>query len=804
MTCCSEKRAAKDSPPVRREAGACQSIRWERSRNHGILTPKYSWIMALTASEKRELVYASLVRYGPEFAELRHRALDRVVLGALLDSSAENPFRVGEVQRNLTLGGNAPAIRPEVIRETLERLAIAGKVEKSEVRKRTAYYLTDVAARELAEIVKSTEDLFQPVLRRMLDNTAHLVACETGSTVCRKFICECFARFGARLAKTVTGHGSDADLLNIASVHDAFRVAAEGVTLSEEAAESLKARCLNFIRGTEPEEKQLKFYLAQGFYFLELLGLEGSQFVPLSKEAFSGTVLYLDTNILVLGLIPVDEDASSFGELGKLAKRLNIELRVTRATLDEARRLAANRLEQLNKIVGALPDELLGRSRDQFIMEFLERRKRESTLTPDEFLSPFDNIFEIAEKKLGLTVVEKNVAEILHGRDYLRAETAIQTEAVELRGTEKSSSVLFHDVAHYVLVLDERAQNPKTWFLTRDGSLIRAGSKLALNDGPSFCFPLLGFLQSISPFVVTQDEEFSLADVFSGLVMEHVLPHSSLFEARELALFAEMHEDILSTPQDRLIQAVDYVKSTVLKGRPYRPEDIPKVALALRAFLTCSADEKRRDMMGQLEALASELRDQREEAQAERQLRSGLSEMYEQQSGELSRVRKEKDGLEGKITTLSERERKRTEREGAAVMVAGFLVGGAIWGFSNRLRDLAERQWALARSHPQQVGVIVGVVGVAAFCFPAVAFLRRKACNPKLRDAILVFLFVIALACSQIADHQTWETWTAYLEFGSLLVALWQFGKGRATDAQAKDDGKNQATNDETQDAGVP
>jgi hypothetical protein len=710
------------------------------------------------------------VRYAPELALLRERAVDRVILGALLGSTEGRPFRVGDIQGNLRLGPNAPRIRPDVIEDSLRRLLAERKV--CHAKKKHAYYLTDETSREVAQVARFAEDLFQPVVNRMLEDTAHLFTFEVGSSVCQGFICECFARFGARLARAVSGESREADVVDSGWIRGAFLAATEGRDLSEEATESLRVRCLDFLTSPEQEDKQLRFYLTQGFYFLELLGLEAKHFLPVSKEVFSGSVLYLDTNVFVLGVVPTDGPTSLFRELGKIARQLNIELRVTRATINEARRLAADRGGQIAKIIDALPEELLHRSSDQFVTGFLEARKSQPALTPEQFLAPFDRLYEIAEKDLGLLVVEKEEQEVIGARDSRAVVTAIQSESLKTRRMEKRRAPLAHDLCHYLLVIGERPQNPKTWFLTRDQSLIRAGAKIAGRSGQSFCFGLMGFLQSISPFVTSGEDTFSLAEVFSNLVTEQLLPREGLFEARELVLFAEMHEDVLRTPEDRLVRAVDYVKSTVLRGRPYRPEDTPRVALGLRTFLASSADERQREMVAQLENVTDALRTERGEREAETRLRGELTETLQREREEKREFAQKSEGLEQQLNVLLGRERARTQRVWLFATVLGFALGLCIWLFGEGIQTIVYRGWWSTRIAAGHLRALLGAVGAAAFWLPAAVYLRTTRFPRKLREGVLAFVIGGGLIFSRLFDPPTWATWSVYLYLCTLIAGL--------------------------------
>src|ERR1700734_4399539 len=101
-------------------------------------------------SQKRQLVYASLLRYAPETAPLRERIFDRLVIAALLGSDGKNAYRIGAVQSNLVFGANVPRnLRVERIQESLNRLQDQGKVELTQIRQRHAYYLSTKGQDEL-------------------------------------------------------------------------------------------------------------------------------------------------------------------------------------------------------------------------------------------------------------------------------------------------------------------------------------------------------------------------------------------------------------------------------------------------------------------------------------------------------------------------------------------------------------------------------------------------------------------------------------------------------------------------------
>src|SRR5215471_4258688 len=99
--------------------------------------------------DKRQLIYASLMRYAPEAVPLRERVLDRLVLNALMGSTAADPHRLGRIAKNLILGPGGPHVRAEVVQEALARLISAQKVVPTSLKKRHAYFLTESAQDEV-------------------------------------------------------------------------------------------------------------------------------------------------------------------------------------------------------------------------------------------------------------------------------------------------------------------------------------------------------------------------------------------------------------------------------------------------------------------------------------------------------------------------------------------------------------------------------------------------------------------------------------------------------------------------------
>jgi hypothetical protein len=769
-------------------------------------------ISTLSLDEQRQVIYASRLRFQPEAMELRQRALERVVLGGLLGSSEADPFKIDKILRNLKKRPHAPELREDLVRDMLYQLIQSEKVKRVEQKSSKSYFLTDTGADEVNRALEQAVDIFEPVIRRMLRDLEHVISYELGATICRTFIMECFARFGRQIAHSVVGRLDKEDLARSSELDNAFKAAAGGRSLPVEVRESLYSRCVKFLRSSEPEDEQLKLRLTQGFFLAELLCIHGAPFDPLSSQAFKEAVFYVDTNVILMGLMTTEKRCELFEEMLRLALKLGVELRVTRATVNETRRVLANRRIELEKYVEKMPEELTELTEDAVLSAYIEARARQPELTPAQFLAPFDQITEILEQKWGIKLDDRDEDEILDGRKFEREAAIIQEEATAMRPYPKPEPVLLHDLAHLAAVGDERTKNHKTWFLTADGSLIRAASRLLPAQGTAaaaaaansstraavsssrsvlpFCFALAGFLQSISPFTASPDEESSLADIFSALVSEYLSTADNIFDMREMNLLMEWHEDVMVTPSEELIPALDYVKKKVLEGRQYTVKDLTKVALELKKFLSKSSEERQRALQVEAERRSEEIRrEQHARADAEEssrlkgeenvELRNRIARLgteSEQQARDLfdlkeavtreTRLRENQEN-----TQLREREKARSLRLRDR-MIAGFVFGAGVWLFADGIV-----QFILAKGiDPIRWGHLVRVAiagtGTLIFCLPALFYIRSVTWKAETKAIAYTCIVLLAVSFSRLLDDQTLSRWASAIEIAVFISGV--------------------------------
>ncbi|MDX6499159.1 MAG: hypothetical protein QOG23_2419 [Blastocatellia bacterium] len=266
-----------------------------------------------------------------------------------------------------------------------------------------------------------------------------------------------------------------------------------------------------------------------------------------------------------------------------------------------------------------------------------------------------------------------------------------------------------------------------------------------------YCFSLAGFLQSISPFTATAGEESSLADIFSGLVTDYLSLYENLFDMKEMNLLMEWHEDVMITPTEELVPALDYVKNRVLLGHQYSVADLPRVALELKKFLSKSVEERQRALEHEANRQAEEIRiEPQARIVVERDLKRERELRKEDAADHVEQSRRAEDAASSKLW----RER----------LAACLLISAAIWFFQDNLvASLVSRGVDAARwEHPLH---IVTILLAASFLIvPAAFFVLSRPWRKESGAVVVSLTILVVIGASDLLTDETWSVWASKIE----------------------------------------
>jgi len=291
-----------------------------------------------------------------------------------------------------------------------------------------------------------------------------------------------------------------------------------------------------------------------------------------------------------------------------------------------------------------------------------------------------------------------------------------------------------------------------------------------------------------------------LESFFGGLLNDQLFTSEKFFDSKELVLFAEMQSDVLHTPIDQLMPAIDFVKTHVLRGSPYRTDSANQVSLGLRKFLACSSDEQRKALELETEkllqrskeanyradeetkkrmAVESTLSDRETELETLRGTVAGLSE-----SNELLRLESaSKSDLKARIEQMELRDQRRIAQHRRLINSAAILVLTMIYfclrQFNDQISGVVE---GLLPKDFIKIGALQGVVRLVSWLvvgLPGCLWIGSSNLRVEIKTTIIAFAIMACLGSAGVSEWHLWGTASNYLTLSIPLACLLVFRRER-------------------------
>lgn len=330
---------------------------------------------------------------------------------------------------------------------------------------------------------------------------------------------------------------------------------ADGVKLVSALAE--------FVSSEDSAVTQIKWILAQNFFFLRLMGYTNEGML-LRESILGGSIFYLDANVIVSACINGSPEQSKVISLIHAAKEMNIELRVCEITLKEVAQFYDYAIKKISRYEELIPDQILYRVKDEILHAYRNARVDNPKLSAQEFLRP---ILDVKSKFL-----QSNSIAQIHELWFVTANTSSDTEHMELQIAQKekrekeagksfkSEASLRHDalLCRWVSLEKQRiGQSAEVFLITRDNvlpGLFKVG--IPENDGEPR-IPILHLdaaLQWLGPFTAP-GTRLNAARVYMKNFVEQVFPKQPIWYAEEFQIF----EMIDASTRDMSIEEIDGV-----------------------------------------------------------------------------------------------------------------------------------------------------------------------------------------------------------------------------------------------------
>jgi len=556
----------------------------------------------------REALAAVAMAFAPATEIPRERALIRSAIVSLLLNFGDETFDRDKAVDAISGHGALPELRREVAEPLFDKLLSENIVREVGDDKTDVYIFDEEFAKKTYDEQDVIENLIGRVISDLFD-TGRLPRVQIPQL--RKELLIALARlmkeYGEQYAYQVAGRAEKP----ITIPHDEL-VSICRDSMSHEIMEFIDPKDMadaitELFLQSEPHFAKFVFSLTQNYYYLRLVGLAGG-LKFLASDRFSGSIFFLDTNMLFPFLLKESRHRRSIMELVEIALQLNISLHETESTLDELGRVIEYYRTKLAKAFDEVPDELVANTQNLLLRAYRARKQQEPTLTVEEYLSQFRDVRETLENDWGVTVFDDPVERELSDKEIRYTKKIINDCSERVRHKKKPDSSVEHDAHIYYVVLAERerAGDKAAYLLTLDMSLAHAARELQGKEELPFCMTLGGFLQIISPYV-RADHEQSFAEVFVELVGNNLFPPEEIIDIEDFLMFTDFDLSVRQLPGADVKKVIRGVKEALDGTLPLENER-NRVAYEIQKALSDPTLKYRTELEDALKAYKAEIK----------------------------------------------------------------------------------------------------------------------------------------------------------------------------------------------------
>lgn len=385
---------------------------------------------------------------------------------------------------------------------------------------------------------------------------------------------------------------------------------------------------------SNPSEEFSKylFSLAQSYVYLGVLNID-PQLQQIQKLSWSKKNIYFDTNALLHLLFPSSSMHDTLHTLAKLTKGLGANLLITEKTAIEYETFLENSKEKFRSITfrpkyaSAYDD---AQSENPFLSSYIDALKKNSKLHLDTFSKAFEEYDRLIDSQYGMTVEDIDKTIDLESDSASRLKVHLTAHR-----PWKTDKTVTHDAYNILRVRKLRESGsdetgPVAWLLTTDNSLGVSERDTFPKSMPFASVTPDIWLQIISPFVspTLTIKERSVA--FSKLLSSRFKSHKMDMEDFNVFLSLFMDDSKFKVEHLRIIMGLDFAKEKIheLAEKASKGEEIT---------------------FKQFEPIM-----RKGLAAVEEDYNQKFADSAQEHSIEMTKVRKELDGLKNEIETLKQ------------------------------------------------------------------------------------------------------------------------------------------------------
>lgn len=540
--------------------------------------------------QKRLLLSTVRMRFSPQVQKIREDWIDGVV-EHILATAPENEFYPPQWVQKIFSESAGFHITYRDVYNSLQRLLGKSRVElapaelstaklKVKGRKKELFKLSSDARKELEGFERETTRKFNSIVNRLFRDAEHGPSGYAAPFL--EFLSIVFSKLANEYVQMLKGEISEGDFVSSPVFSSALNQVKEDLNslnplLFENAA-------ISFFSESDPEYASLKWNLAQSFYALRAIGLDGGGLL-LSKELFGDAMFYLDTNVVISALAPEEVHHAGFVALSEACKRLGVKIKVCKITFDELDRTVNAHISMIRNVIDQIPEQTAVKISSDFFEIYHEKMKADADLPLDEAFAKFFSAESTLREHFDIEIEDdywfEEVAESEKTNEFVRV---IGQRFLEMSRRKKTEPACVHD-SLCLQWMDEcrtTTGNPNVWIITRDHTL--PGCVPAECCSKSLAITLDALLQWLSPITEGEGEETGVAMAYSQMIASHILPQERIFNLEDFLIFHELNMTCKELPAEDVEGCVRHIKINAPLLNPMDPVDREKLAHAVASY----------------------------------------------------------------------------------------------------------------------------------------------------------------------------------------------------------------------------
>ena len=514
----------------------------------------------------RDALAAVAMTFAPSTDVPRERVLIRSALASLSFEFGKDAFNRRGAIKAISHHGNLPELRENVAESLFGQLLEKQIIHSQDDNGKTNYKLDSIILRKTHEEQKHINELIEQIISDLFEvgRIPKTVIPELHQALILT-LARLMEKHGNRYAQQIAGRADEPAIVRREQLVDICKNSMSKTVSRHVNSEAMADAITELFKRRESHLTSFVFSLAQHYYYLRLLGLDGGLQI-LTDDRFRKTTFFVDTNLLIPFLFEESSHHRSVLEFVEITLQLEISLHVTEMTLEEYRRLIEHYIEGFKEIFDDVPEDLVSTVNNDILRTYRLHKDRDSGISPEEFLSQSLDARTRLESEWGITVFDEPVEHNITSKKLNDAKGIINKSSLIVRHRSKNDLSCEHD-AHVFFVIQkerERSGDNSAWLLTLDRSLPYADKKLQKKDSIPFCLSLDGFLHIISPYV-RGDHQSRFADMFVELISHNIFPQEEVIKIDDFLMFTNFDISISHLSGFDVKQVIRKVKQAIIE-----------------------------------------------------------------------------------------------------------------------------------------------------------------------------------------------------------------------------------------------